>query len=162
MVTPLEVERDRVLGSLSKEGTVLTADALRARPRLYALWPAGEATPTQLGLKDAAGETPLLDRPLYMGKAQDSLAGRVARKHLASGDTGHSTARRTFASLLDLQSVPRRSGTSTPTPKQLQTITRNFDLSPEDDDKLTRWMAEFLLIRAAESDWEPLRTWSGR
>jgi hypothetical protein len=43
------------------------------------------------------------------------------------------------------------------TPKQLQTMTTNFDLSPQDDDTLTRWMAEHIVLRAAPSHWRPLR-----
>lgn len=157
VMTSLELERDRVLMSLSKDGAVLSADQLLGEPGLYALWPASGETLKQLGLKDASGETPLVHRPMYIGKAEDSLAARVARKHLVSGDTGHSTVRRTLASLLDLQSVPRRSGIRTPTPKQLQTMTTNFDLSPQDDDTLTRWMAEHIVLRATPSHWRPLR-----
>jgi GIY-YIG catalytic domain-containing protein len=50
-------------------------------------------------------------RPLYVGKAEDSLIARDLRTHFGSGRTGSSTLRRSFAALLaqrlDLHAQPR-------------------------------------------------------
>jgi hypothetical protein len=152
----LEAERDRIVLPLGEDGPVWTPDELPNEAGIYALWAVEQTTISDLGLEDVEGEPPLASRPLYVGKAQDSLLKRVAEKHLASGDTGHSTVRRTFAGLLDFESRPRRSGIAAPTPRQLRTITTNFDLTKEDDDRLTEWMQGNLVIRAAISPWNPL------
>lgn len=48
-----------------------------------------------LGLGDAQD-----DRPLYVGKAEDSLVSRDLNTHFATGKTGWSSPRRSFAALL--------------------------------------------------------------
>jgi hypothetical protein len=156
-VDGIELERDRVLVYLGPDGPVLSPDELPDDTGLYALWPLSDRSISELGLEDVPRVAPLLTRPFYVGKAEDSVLERVAGKHLVSGDTGHSSPRRSFAALLDLQSQPRRTTVPDPTPKQLRAMTTNFDLIPEDDDRLTRWLAENVLLRAARSTWRPLR-----
>lgn len=74
--------------------------------------------------------------PLYIGKAEDSLVSRDLRTHFATGRTGSSTVRRSFAALLrrhlDLAGIPRNPSN----PERFA----NFGLSPEDDARLTAWM----------------------
>jgi hypothetical protein len=157
MSDALLAERNKVIPELEDAGRVLRLADLPAKPGLYALWPVGPSALEDLGLEDVDGLDPLMSRPLYLGKAEDSLVKRVAGKHFVSGDTGHSTVRRTLASLLGLEAVPRRSGIVSPTPKQMLTMTANFDLTRTDDDLLTAWMADNLIVRAAVSYWNPLR-----
>src|SRR5439155_13359997 len=57
---------------------------------------------------------------------------------------------------LDLQSQPRRTSIAHPTAKQLRTMTTNFDLPQEDDDRLTDWLAANIAVRADQSAWQPL------
>src|SRR5579859_3831532 len=64
------------------------------RPGLYAIY--GESrTWRELGLG-----APPDGRPLYLGKAEDSLASRDLKTHFGDGRTGQSTVRRSFAALL--------------------------------------------------------------
>jgi hypothetical protein len=79
-------------------------------------------------------------RPLYVGKAEDSLVSRDLDTHFGDGRTGSSTVRRSFAALLHdslgLQGIPRnvaKPGYFT-----------NYGLSPEHDALLTAWMKEHL------------------
>lgn len=153
----ITVERERVAPLLGAEGPVVSAAGLPDEPGLYTIWAVNEQTFRDLGLDDVDGEPALARRPLYLGKAQDSISSRVAGTHFVSGDTGHSTLRRTFAALLGLESRPRRSKIANPTPRQLRTLTTNFDLSPNDDEILTGWIAKNLLVRAATSAWTPLQ-----
>lgn len=149
-------ERDRVLPLLGSDGPIVLPADLPEEPGLYTIWPVTEKTIRDLGLEDVEGEPALTGRLLYLGKAQDSIFSRVAEKHFVSGDTGHSTLRRTFAALLGLESQPRRSKIANPTPRQMRTMTTNFDLTPSDDERLTGWISENLLTRAAASAWTPL------
>lgn len=157
VMSKLEVECNRVISQLGDCGPILPPEQLPDDMGLYALWPESERSITELGLEDCLDEAGLTTRPLYVGKAQDSILSRVAGKHLASGDTGHSTLRRTFAALLDLQSQPRRTKILKPTPQQLRTMATNFDLTADDDVRLTGWLAENVVLRAAVSRWAPLR-----
>jgi hypothetical protein len=104
------------------------------RPGLYAIY-ASEKVWAELGL----GETPD-GRPLYLGKAEDSLIGRDLRTHLREGRTGQSTLRRSFAALLHdslgLRGVPRN-------PAKPGYFS-NYGLSSAHDAALTRWMKERL------------------
>jgi hypothetical protein len=61
------------------------------RPGLYAIY-GGATTWNELGL----GEPPD-GRPLYIGKAEDSLVTRDLKTHFGDGRTGQSTVRRSFA-----------------------------------------------------------------
>jgi hypothetical protein len=82
------------------------ADAVEIVPDLaglYAVYGDGEARNTlALGSSDV---------PLYVGKAERSLASRDVHTHFATGRTGSSTLRRSMAALLrselDLHAVPR-------------------------------------------------------
>ena len=85
------------------------------------------------------------------------MRGRLTGKHFASGDTGHSTLRRTLASLLDLESRPRRSRIVNPTPKQVRALVANFDLASTDDAYLTTWMARHLEVCGFASSFSPLK-----
>lgn len=82
------------------------------------------------------------DRPLYVGKAEDSLFGRNVRTHFGDGRTGQSTVRRSVAALLhdtlQFQGMPRN-------PARPGYFS-NYGLSPEHDAVLTAWMRERLEI----------------
>lgn len=100
-------------------------------PGLYAVY--GDSTAwADLALADDGPIAGLL----YAGKAEDSFVARDLRTHFASGRTGQSTVRRSFAALLreslDLHGVPR----NTEKPGHFA----NFGLSPDGDERLTRWM----------------------
>lgn len=106
------------------------------RPGLYAVY--GTATTwIELGL----GEPPDA-RPLYLGKAEDSLVTRDLKTHFGDGRTGQSTLRRSFASLLrdtlKLRGMPRN--------PERPAYFSNYGLSPEHDNTLTRWMRERLQL----------------
>lgn len=81
-------------------------------------------------------------RPLYVGKAEDSLAGRDVGTHFKSGRTGSSTVRRSLAALLrvplDLRAQPRN-------PAKPDHFA-NFGLEPAGDERLTAWMCENLRL----------------
>lgn len=87
------------------EAEVHVADA----PGLYAIYGSIE-TWHQLGLGD-----PPTFRPLYVGKAEESVRIRDLKQHFSSGKTGQSTVRRTFAALLrrayGFRGVPRDKST---------------------------------------------------
>jgi hypothetical protein len=126
------------LASLSPERAVLLAQQkanVPARPGLYAIY--GDEVWQELGL----GEAPD-DRPLYVGKAEDSLAARDIKTHFGNGRTGQSTVRRSFAALLahrlGLRGMPR----NPTTPGHYS----NYGLSSEDDQKLTEWMERHLRL----------------
>jgi hypothetical protein len=129
--------------------TTLSKDALRIRdaagsvpskPGLYAIYaPANVAT--NLGLPVTNGT------PLYVGKAERSLAGRDLGTHFATdrtrpARTGGSTVRRSFAALLRdelaLQAVPRNANNPDGS--------SNYALTPEGDDRLTDWMHDNLSL----------------
>lgn len=105
-------------------------------PGLYAVH--GDASVwRELGLGD-----PPDDRPLYIGKAEDSLLVRDVKTHFGDGRTGSSTLRRSFAALLHdslgLRGMPRNPNN----PER----PANYGLSPEHDATLTRWMRERLAL----------------
>ena len=153
----LLAERDRLLHWIEHAAGVKLEDAvLPDEPGIYVIWPANPLAIADLGLRDVAGEPSLADRPLYVGKAQDSVRRRLT-KHFSSGDTGRSTLRRTLASLLDLESRPRRTNIAYPTPEQVRALVANFDLAERDDERLTRWMAQHLTVCGVASIFSPLR-----
>lgn len=107
-----------------------------ARPGLYAVH--GEAEVWQeLGL----GE-PTDARPLYVGKAERSLASRDVDTHFSTGKTGSSTLRRSLAGLLAddlaLEGRPRN-------PAKPERFT-NFGLEASGDERLTDWMVTHLRL----------------
>lgn len=152
----LEGERDRVLAALLAAEPLQDITALPRSPGIYTFWAASAAALRALGLESMGGQRALLDGPLYLGKAEDSLRKRVADTHLRTGKTGHSTGRRAVAALLDLESCPRPSRIAHPTRKQLMQMTANFGLVPADEERLTSWMMQKLLVRVVVSDWDPL------
>jgi hypothetical protein len=81
-------------------------------------------------------------RPLYIGKAEDSLVTRDLKTHFGGGRTGQSTVRRSFAALLrdtlGLRAIPRN-------PAKPGYFS-NFGLSAEDDVALTQWMKKHLRL----------------
>lgn len=115
-----------------------------SQPGLYAV--NGSASVWRaLGLDEPGGP-----RPLYVGKAERSLAARDIRTHFLDGRTGSSTLRRSLAALLreelGLRALPRN-------PENLGTVA-SFALSPKDDRELTRWMRSNLRLAA----WAPADT----
>ena len=81
-------------------------------------------------------------RPLYVGKAEESLAGRDLGEHFADGKTGSSTLRRSLAALLrsqlKLRAIPRN-------PDRPADFDR-FGVSATHDARLTAWMRARLWI----------------
>jgi hypothetical protein len=81
-------------------------------------------------------------RPLYVGKAEESLASRDLSCHFADGQTGSSTLRRSCAALLrsslKLRGIPR----NVAKPDYFE----NYGLSPSHDARLTAWMRSRLWI----------------
>jgi hypothetical protein len=124
------VARD-AMRALAKKARLHEAETrVPARPGLYAIYGDAE-TWSELGLGDPPDE-----RPLYVGKAEDSLVTRDLSTHFGNGRTGSSTVRRSFAALLReplrLSGLPRN-----PTrPERFA----NYGLSREHDERLTDWM----------------------
>jgi hypothetical protein len=91
----------------------------------------------ELGL----GEPPD-DRPLYVGKAERSLASRDLRTHFDTGRTGSSTVRRSFAALLRDTLALRAEPRNTSKPER----PANYGLDDEGDARLTEWMQARLTL----------------
>jgi hypothetical protein len=112
-------------------------------PGLYAI-SADPAIWETLGLG-----SPPDDRPLYIGKAENSLTARDLRTHFGHGHTGSSTVRRSFAALLRerlrLSAQPRN-------PAKPERFA-NYGLSPTHDDaRLTTWMRQHLRLAVWSTD----------
>lgn len=103
---------------------------------LYAIY-GDRVTWEDLGL----GEPPD-ERPLYVGKAERSLASRDVKTHFQCGRTGQSTLRRSIAALLRtkfaLRGIPRN-------PLRPERAT-HYSLSAEHDAMLDTWMAARLRL----------------
>ena len=117
--------------ALAEKGPLHQAErGVPARPGLYAIYGDPE-TWRELGIGDPPDE-----RPLYVGKAEDSLVTRDLSTHFGNGRTGSSTVRRSFAALLReplrLAALPRN-------PKRPERFA-NYGLSGEHDQRLTAWM----------------------
>jgi hypothetical protein len=130
--------RSQVQAALAGPGATLPAAraAVPARPGLYAVH--GDAAAwEQLGL----GRPPDR-RPLYVGKAEGSLAGRDLRQHFSTGSTGSSTLRRSLAALLrarlGLVAVPRNRAR----PERFA----HYALGDADEARLTAWMEQHLTL----------------
>lgn len=113
------------------------------QPGLYAIY-GDPAVWKDLGLGD-----PPDDRPLYVGKAEESLLSRDISTHFGNGRTGSSTVRRSFAALLrkplGLQAQPRNPAKPG--------YFANYGLSAEHDGALTTWMRDRLQL----GFWAPAR-----
>jgi len=104
--------------------------ALPSRPGLYAIH--GKAAVwVELGL----GVPPDV-RPLYVGKAETSVADRDLRQHFETGRTGSSTLRRSLAALL----APTNSLRACPRNPAKPSHFANYGLEPASDAWLTNWM----------------------
>ncbi|MBI5232122.1 MAG: hypothetical protein HY876_08170 [Coriobacteriales bacterium] len=81
-------------------------------------------------------------RPLYVGKAERSLASRDVDTHFSTGKTGSSTLRRSLAGLLTdelrLEGRPRN-------PAKPERFA-NFGLEASGDERLTSWMVSHLRL----------------
>jgi hypothetical protein len=114
------------------------AGAVPGRPGLYAIYASTDVW-RKLGLGDAPD-----DRPLYAGKAEDSLVSRDLNTHFATGKTGRSSPRRSFAALLadsqKLVAMPRRP--PNPEPKKWT----HYALEEPGDGRLTDWMCANLQL----------------
>lgn len=116
------------------------ADHVPNQPGLYAIY-GDEVAWANLGLRPAG------DNPLYVGKAEDSLASRDLSAHFAidprrAPSTGHSTVRRSLAALLrdelELRAVPRNR--SNPGRYAM------YGLADGGDARLTAWMHQHLTL----------------
>jgi hypothetical protein len=113
--------------------SLVIGEALGAVPGvagLYAIY-GGREVWRELGLG-----APPDRRPLYVGKAEDSLVARDLHTHFETGRTGSSTLRRSCAALLaqqlDLHAQPR----NLKRPERFA----NYALRTRDDARLTSWM----------------------
>ncbi len=127
-------------------------DAL-SQPR-WAILDARDKLPKSLGLYAAHADKAIWEelglgaapdaRPLYVGKAEESVVSRDVGTHFSNGRTGSSTLRRSFAALLRerllLKGMPRN-------PKKPGYFA-NYGVSEADDRKLTEWMSRHLLLAA--------------
>lgn len=131
-------EIETILAELSTSPVPLdeAAAAVPNCPGLYAIY-GDAATWLELGLGG-----PPDSRPLYVGKAEQSLVTRDLRTHFGTGRTGQSTVRRSFAALLrdalSLEALPRN-------PKKPERFA-NYGLAAGGDERLTTWMLERLSI----------------
>jgi len=146
-----ETELNSILSALRSPRLELRSalPLLPSAPGLYAIY-GDTLTWKSIGI----GE-PVDDLPLYVGKAEDSLAQRDINTHFGNGRTGSSTVRRSFAALLrqelDLAGMPRN-------PLKPGYFS-SYGLSPAGDAKLTQWMRERLQIAVWPSDsTQPLAT----
>lgn len=136
-MTDLDAVRCEARDALAQPGSLTAADsAVPAQPGLYAIY--GEAvTWDMLGL----GEPPD-GRPLYVGKAEESLVTRDLKTHFGDGRTGQSTVRRSFAALLHdtlgLRGMPRN--------PVRPAYFSNYGLSADHDAALSSWMRDHLQL----------------
>jgi hypothetical protein len=107
-----------------------------ARPGLYAVHGTA-AVWRELGL----GE-PTDARPLYVGKAERSLASRDVATHFSTGKTGSSTLRRSLAGLLADQLALEGRPRNPAKPERFA----NFGLEESGDGRLTSWMVSHLRL----------------
>lgn len=143
-IVPLNDLVTAAVHTLSGERWAITGAGGRvpARPGLYAIY-GDDQTWARLALEAAFG------RPLFVGKAEDSLVSRDPNGHFAMNprskpQTGSSTVRRSFAALLraslQLEAVPRNLAN----PERFA----NYALAPGGDERLTLWMHTRLTLAA--------------
>jgi hypothetical protein len=81
-------------------------------------------------------------RPLYVGKTEQAILGRVLGTHFSDGQTGSSSLRRSLAALLrtrlGLHGVPRN--------REKPGHFSSYGLPEADDESLTKWMTINLRI----------------
>lgn len=124
----------------------LLAAACGALSRRFALADAESQVTDAAGLYAIHGEAAIwyelgLDappdgRPLYVGKAEESLVRRDLQQHFRSGSTGRSTVRRTFAALL----AGIKGWTAVPRNPTKPDKFSHFALCETDEAALTSWM----------------------
>lgn len=138
------MKTDDVLSALSAPGVPISQAiaVVPDQPGLYAIH-ADAAVWTQLAL----GEPPD-DRPLYVGKAEDSLVTRDLRTHFGDGRTGSSTLRRSFAALLRKPLKLRAQPRNPANPER----PANYGLRLAHDERLTAWMQSNLRIAVWATD----------
>lgn len=125
-------------------------DTVPNRPGLYAV----HALPTTWRALELEERDPSM--PLYVGRARDSLVTRDLKTHFATGYTGRSTVRRSFAVLLrdqlGIRSLPRRSKK----PFTTRNFT-NYDLDADSEQALTEWMHDHLTfsVWSLPEGWKP-------
>lgn len=137
MLAAIVSEAMRFLVEAERVAIADLAQQLQPVPGLYALF-GTDAAWNDLGL----ASDDVRSRPLYVGKAEDSFVSRDLRTHFASGRTGQSTIRRSFAALLRdslaLRGVPRN--------LDLPGHFANYGLVADGDVRLTKWMWERLSL----------------
>lgn len=143
-----------IKAALAPPGRKLDDPELRAfdGPGLYAIY-----GPPEVWHQRGLG-TPPDERPLYVGKAEESLVKRDVHQHFRTGKTGSSTVRRSLAAFqrshLDLQARPRN-------PKNPGHYS-NYSVQEEGDRKLTEWMHTHLRLalwlRPGEDELRPIES----
>ena len=137
------LDLDKVLKSLGPPGRTIQVLATEPRtgPGIYAIYA------TRAAWKDLRIERPD-ERPLYVGKKENSASGRLLREHFAvtwkaiGSPTGHSTFRRSLAGGLRENLAL---GPGAPRTKSNPGYFSNFGLADQEaDDRLSAWMAEHL------------------
>lgn len=119
----------------------VATEEVPARPGLYAVHGSSQVW-SDLGLGD-----PPDDRPLYVGKAEKSLASRDVRTHFSTGSTGSSTLRRSLAALLQQHLELRARPRNPAKPDHFA----SFGLESDGDERLTTWMCGSLRLATWES-----------
>jgi hypothetical protein len=80
--------------------------------------------------------TPPDERPLYVGKAEESLVSRDVRQHFRTGSTGSSTLRRSLAALLQERLGTRAQPRNPKKPDHFS----NYSIDAASDQLLSEWM----------------------
>jgi hypothetical protein len=153
----LRHERDNAAKALDLAAPPVAITDVERTAGLYSLAVRSVEALEDLGLEDRLDQQALIERVLYVGKAQTSLSSRLADTHFATDKTGWSTVRRTFGALLGFSPTLRPTRLTRPTQRQLMTMSANYGLRPPDERRLTEWMCEQLDVRTFASDWTPLK-----
>jgi hypothetical protein len=136
----LAVEAAATLATSARHSVSEALGAVPDAPGLYAFYASARAC-SDLGLGPASDAS-----ALYVGKAEASLVSRDLKTHFATGKTGSSTVRRSFAALLserlDLHAVPRNLAKPDGS--------ANFGLETTGDERLTQWMHDHLSLAVWE------------
>ena len=149
-------EIDRATKALDVSAAAVALEDVEAMSGLYSLTARSPEALDELGLRAHPDQKPLVGL-LYVGKAESSLANRLVGTHFASGKTGWSTVRRTFAATLGVVSTTRPTHVAHPTPRQLMIMSANYGLQERNEAELTEWMRDHLKLRCVTSRWTPLK-----